>query len=258
MRIGTFTWPRMLLNGYSRPLFGRPPFWLKPKLINRTCPFLKQYEWSSATVSRLSVRRLVDPEPSVLLPQKTAIAVAQVTAGKGMIRVNGFALDTVQPEALRYKLYDPFHVVGKERFAGLDIRIKVNGGGQVSQIYAIRQAIARGVVAYYHKYVDEASKMEIKAALTEFDRTLLVSDPRRKEAKKFDRYVHLQTILTSARVPVRATRSPTVNFHKSREVPLTSVIIHPVAFGGTEKRRLHSLAANHMPLTQVPPFPMVS
>ncbi|KAG9393947.1 Ribosomal protein S9 [Carpediemonas membranifera] len=119
--------------------------------------------------------------------KKTAIAVAQITPGQGQIRVNGFALDTVQPEALRFKLYDPIHILGKERFAGLDIRIKVSGGGQVSQVYAIRQAISRGIVAYYHKFVDEAAKQELKDMLVDFDRTLLVSDPRRKEAKKFDR-----------------------------------------------------------------------
>ena len=29
------------------------------------------------------------------------------------------------------------------------------------QIYALRQAIAKGIVAYYQKYIDEASKKEI-------------------------------------------------------------------------------------------------
>lgn len=33
--------------------------------------------------------------------------------------------------------------------------------------------------------VDEASKKEIKDILLAYDRTLLVADPRRKEAKKF-------------------------------------------------------------------------
>ena len=36
------------------------------------------------------------------------------------------------------------------------------GGGRIAQVYAIRQAIARGLVAYYQKYVDEQSKQEIK------------------------------------------------------------------------------------------------
>ena len=50
---------------------------------------------------------------------------------------------------------------------------------------AVRQAIAKGLVAYYQKYVDEASKNEIKSILLAYDRTLLVADPRRSEPKKF-------------------------------------------------------------------------
>jgi small subunit ribosomal protein S16e len=33
----------------------------------------------------------------------------------------------------------------------VDIRVRVKGGGTTSQIYAIRQAIAKGMVAYYQK-----------------------------------------------------------------------------------------------------------
>ena len=50
---------------------------------------------------------------------------------------------------------------------------------------AIRQAIAKSLVAYYQKFVDEASKKEIKDILLTYDRTLLVADPRRCEPKKF-------------------------------------------------------------------------
>lgn len=39
----------------------------------------------------------------------------------------------------------------QERFSGVDIRIKVKGGGHVAQVYAIRQAIAKSLVAYYQK-----------------------------------------------------------------------------------------------------------
>lgn len=53
------------------------------------------------------------------------------------------------------------------------------------QIYAIRQAIAKAIVAFYQKYVDEASKREIKDLLMAYDRNLLVADPRRCEPKKF-------------------------------------------------------------------------
>jgi small subunit ribosomal protein S16e len=39
-------------------------------------------------------------------------------------------------------------------------------------------------VAYYQKYVDEQAKRQIKADLLQYDRTLLVADPRRCEPKK--------------------------------------------------------------------------
>lgn len=50
---------------------------------------------------------------------------------------------------------------------------------------AIRQAIAKAIVAFHQKYVDEASKQEIRSILVNYDRSLLVADPRRCEPKKF-------------------------------------------------------------------------
>jgi small subunit ribosomal protein S16e len=86
---------------------------------------------------------------------------------------------------LRIKAYEPFLLLGQDKFAGLDIRVRVSGGGHTSQVYAIRQAIAKAIVAFYQKFVDEASKKEIKDLLLSYDRTLLVADPRRCEPKKF-------------------------------------------------------------------------
>lgn len=83
------------------------------------------------------------------------------------------------------KLYEPLLIVGLDKFSGVDIRVRVTGGGHVSQIYAIRQAIAKSLVSYYQKYVDEFTKNQIKQALVQYDRTLLVADNRRCEPKKF-------------------------------------------------------------------------
>ncbi|OBS25468.1 hypothetical protein FPOA_06002 [Fusarium poae] len=108
--------------------------------------------------------------------KKTATAVAHCKAGKGLIKVNGRPLQLVQPEILRFKVYEPLLVVGLDKFAGVDIRVR---------IYAIRQAIAKSLIAYYQKFVDEHSKNLLKQALVQFDRTLLVADNRRCEPKKF-------------------------------------------------------------------------
>ncbi|KAJ3106834.1 40S ribosomal protein S16 [Phlyctochytrium planicorne] len=154
--------------------------------------------------------------------KKTATAVAFCRRGTGLLKVNGSPIELVEPEILRFKAYEPVLVLGKERFANVDIRIRVKGGGATSQIYAIRQALAKAIVAFYQKCkhfslitlkevrggtrnfgcwksrvetkgdlffkptdVDEASKKEIKDLLVSYDRTLLVADPRRCEPKTF-------------------------------------------------------------------------
>ncbi|KAI8325661.1 40S ribosomal protein S16 [Martensiomyces pterosporus] len=117
--------------------------------------------------------------------KKNATAVAYVKRGKGMIRINGQPLELLEPEILKFKVYEAILIVGEDKFAGLDIRVRVKGGGHTSQVYAIRQAIAKGIVAFYQKFVDEASKKEIKDLLVAYDRSLLVADPRRCEPKKF-------------------------------------------------------------------------
>jgi small subunit ribosomal protein S16e len=83
------------------------------------------------------------------------------------------------------QVYEPLLIVGMDKFSGVDIRVRVTGGGHTSQIYAIRQAIAKSIVAYYQKFVDEHSKNQLKQALVQYDRTLLVADNRRCEPKKF-------------------------------------------------------------------------
>ena len=117
--------------------------------------------------------------------KKTAVAVAYCKRGSGLIKINGCPIEFVKPEGIRQKVLEPILLLGFPRFANVDIRIRVKGGGYTAQIYAIRQSIAKSIVAYYQKYVDEASKEEIKDILLSYDRTLLVADPRRREPKKF-------------------------------------------------------------------------
>ncbi|KAM9885301.1 40s ribosomal protein s16 [Verticillium dahliae] len=107
--------------------------------------------------------------------KKTATAVAQCKAGKGLVKVNGKPLSLVQPEILRFKVYEPLLVLGLDKFADVDIRVRVSGGGHTSQIYAIRQAIAKSLIAWYQKFVDEHSKNMLKQALVAHDQVLPLS-----------------------------------------------------------------------------------
>lgn len=87
--------------------------------------------------------------------KKNATAVASCTAGTGSIRVNGKALALIEPESLRIKAFEPILLVGGNKFKDVNIRVRVNGGGQANQIYAVRQALSKALLAYYQKYHDE-------------------------------------------------------------------------------------------------------
>ena len=116
--------------------------------------------------------------------KKTSVAVALCKEGKGVLRVNGRPIDLLTPDTLRAKVMEPVLLLGLDRLKELDIRLRVRGGGYTSQIYALRLALSRAVVAYYQKFKEEWEKREIKEILLEYDRGLLVMDPRRCEPKK--------------------------------------------------------------------------
>lgn len=91
----------------------------------------------------------------------------------------------MEPESLRLKVFEPILLLGGNKFKDLNIWVRVNGGGPSNQIYAVRQAISKAILAYYQKYHDEQSKRELKEILLQYDKNLLITDPRRCEPKKF-------------------------------------------------------------------------
>lgn len=80
--------------------------------------------------------------------KKTAVAVTHCKRGRGLIKINGCPIELVEPEILRFKAYEPILLLERQRFAGVDMRIRVKGGGHTSQIYAIRQSTAKALVAF--------------------------------------------------------------------------------------------------------------
>jgi len=48
--------------------------------------------------------------------KKTATAVAHCKAGKGLIKVNGRPLSLVEPQILRFKVYEPVLILGLDKF----------------------------------------------------------------------------------------------------------------------------------------------
>jgi len=108
--------------------------------------------------------------------RKSSIARAVARKGKGVVRINKTLLDVYQPEFMRNLLEEPIRLAEKH-IKKMNIEVKVEGGGAMSQAEAARTAIAKAIVAFTN---DE----ELKQMFIEYDRTLLVSDTRRKEPKK--------------------------------------------------------------------------
>lgn len=92
--------------------------------------------------------------------KKTAVAVAYCKKGKGILKLNGSPIEMVQPELLRYKVFEPVLLLGPERFAQVDIRIRCKGGGYTSQIYAIRQVRAQAARAHVRPPQPRMSTLE--------------------------------------------------------------------------------------------------
>ena len=61
--------------------------------------------------------------------KKNATAVAHCTNGDGRIRVNGKALNLIEPESMRLKVLEPILLVGGKKFENINIKVRVKGGG---------------------------------------------------------------------------------------------------------------------------------
>jgi small subunit ribosomal protein S9 len=110
--------------------------------------------------------------------RKTAIARAVVKPGMGRIRINMTPLEIYQPEVARQKIMEPLIQAGDDLWKQLDIDVKVSGGGYMGQAEAARMAIANALLKW-------TKSTQLRSAFIEYDRTMIVGDPRRKEPKKF-------------------------------------------------------------------------
>ncbi|MEM0095518.1 MAG: 30S ribosomal protein S9 [Candidatus Bathyarchaeia archaeon] len=110
--------------------------------------------------------------------RKTAIARAVVKPGIGRIRINRIPLEIYEPEVARQKIMEPLMLAGDEVWKQLDIDVKVWGGGYMGQAEAARMAIANALLKW-------TKSTQLRNAFIEYDRTMVVGDPRRKEPKKF-------------------------------------------------------------------------
>jgi small subunit ribosomal protein S9 len=108
--------------------------------------------------------------------RKSAIARATVQKGTGLVRINKKPVEFYEPEIARWKIVESLKI-GSNHIDKVNIDVDVQGGGFMGQANAARTAIARGLVKY-------TGDNNLRQAFLEYDRSLLVSDARRKESKK--------------------------------------------------------------------------
>lgn len=108
--------------------------------------------------------------------RKSAIARVTVKKGSGQVRINKVPLEIYSPELARLKIQEPLALV-PEKAVQVDIQVNVKGGGIMGQAEASRTAIAKGLVEFFND-------SELERNFKQYDRSLLISDPRRKLPKK--------------------------------------------------------------------------
>ncbi len=110
--------------------------------------------------------------------RKTATARAVVKPGIGRIRINRIPLEIYEPEIAREKIMEPLIHAGDDVLKQLDVDVKVSGGGYMGQAEASRMVIANALSKW-------TKSSRLRRVFVEYDRTMVVGDPRRKEPKKF-------------------------------------------------------------------------
>ena len=108
--------------------------------------------------------------------RKEAVARAVIKKGDGRVRINSVPIEVYTPELARVKIMEPLNLAS-EKASGVNIDANVQGGGVMGQAEASRTAIAKALVQFYED--EELAKM-----FKQYDRSLLISDPRRKLPKK--------------------------------------------------------------------------
>ena len=108
--------------------------------------------------------------------RKSAVARAVIKDGTGSVRVNNVPIEIFSPELARLKIMEPLGLA-PEMAAQVDINVNVSGGGYMGQAEASRTAIAKGLVEFF-------GDQELEMMFKQYDRSLLISDARRKLPKK--------------------------------------------------------------------------
>jgi small subunit ribosomal protein S9 len=105
--------------------------------------------------------------------RKNAIATATIREGTGKIKINSQPLELWANEFMRMRVKEV--ILLAEDVAGkANINVEVRSGGTTGQTEAVRMAIARALVNF-------SKDKKLKERYIQYDRNMLVYDPRRNE-----------------------------------------------------------------------------
>lgn len=110
--------------------------------------------------------------------RKTAQSRAVVRSGVGRVYINRVPVEIYEPEIAREKIMEPLFQAGDEVLKQLDLDVKTSGGGYMGQAEAARMAIANAILKW-------TKSTHLRTVFTEYDRTMIAGDSRKKEPKKF-------------------------------------------------------------------------
>ena len=110
--------------------------------------------------------------------RKTATARAVVKPGVGRVRINMVPVEIYEPEIAREKIMEPLMQAGEDVWKQMDMDVKTSGGGYMGQAEAARMAVANALLKW-------TKSSHLRTVFTEYDRTMIAGDSRRKEPKKF-------------------------------------------------------------------------
>ncbi len=110
--------------------------------------------------------------------RKRSVARATLVEGKGVVRINGLALDNWHPGMYNLMLREALLLAG-DAATSVDINVNVYGGGVSGQAQSCRLAIARALVEF---------NKDLEKVFLDYDRRLLVADVRRREMRKPSRH----------------------------------------------------------------------
>ncbi|KAI4291003.1 small subunit ribosomal protein S16e [Pancytospora philotis] len=119
--------------------------------------------------------------------KKSAVATCVCrNTGAFEIRINKVPMGIHTDKLMVAKYEEILRLLEPEVTDGLDFEITTEkASSHVGNIYAGRQAFVRAILAYLGTYSDEYKRREVKNAIMAFDRYAIVTDTRRKEAKKY-------------------------------------------------------------------------